>query len=234
MAGWRVFGENQSVAAADAMPDDIGSAASEALHKRRAKKARIYIGLGLSSLLLGILWPVTQIILHNPWLVLIGAGITLCLLGGVALVLEQGVAEWLPGGLQRALSMSLLEHMMAVRATLNKARNPSDSPEASADGGVFFLAQLSRLAAVCWMDLDDELVREFVTELDPAFRASATAPIVSNLPHPLMQQVLLGRAGLARMQDELRARTRASTVTSPSSPGSMALRWASRMDCAPC
>eukprot|EP00966_Prymnesium_polylepis_P034806 809155-Prymnesium_polylepis.1 len=122
---------------------------------------------------------------------------------------------------------------MAMRQVMARVRNPARAAavEVTAeqpDSTTVWLAQCCRLAAICWMDLDDELVREFVAELEPAFRLSASAPLISVAPHSA-RRLLLGRnaSAAALSQPANSSGTNDVTVTEDRT-GLAALRWRRR------
>ena len=73
---------------------------------------------------------------------------------------------------------------------------------AGASGGVAsavsWLSQLGRLIALCWMELDDDLIKSLVSEMEEDFREAACGPMVGALPDRA-RHLLVGRAGVAEL-----------------------------------
>ena len=184
---------------------------------RRISTAKKFMAMGVVFLMVGLLWPLVNLLCTYPWLLCIALGIVLCTAAAVAIVQECGLVQFLlPSSCRRAIcEMPVIDVMMSIRASVIRARKGQALAleDAPIDGGMLWLASMSRLAAVCMMDLDDELVHAFVADLDPAFRRSASAPIVASVP-VAAQQLLLGRTGMAQQAAKAR---RAETPPSPTS-----------------
>ena len=153
----------------------FGNVAARALQNGRATKiatssaqrtgiAKAAVGAGLVCITVGTAWPIVKLFIHHPWLILLMLGFTLLGGGSAVLLQEQGVCGLLPPAVKNALGMSLLEIIFTFRASLKQVRNPSAPAaptEADPDtgGGLLWVANLGRLAAICFMDdLDDELL----------------------------------------------------------------------------
>ena len=194
--------------------------------------AQTVLLLGVTLLVVGIAWAVAAFFYSHPWLVLIAMGFALCGIGSAMLITEIGLLPLLASPAQSAVQLSTVEAILGIKAAFTFQRDAPNGKTfvkktASTDGeAISWLANLSRLATIIWMEPDEELVREFVADLDPEFRACATAPIISTLPKSV-QWLLMGREGMEVVKASMQAQAQLSSPSRSAAAvaNGMSPRW---------
>ena len=185
--------------------------------------ARSLLVVGALLIVSSLAVPIFRFLYANPWLFTLLLGQLMMLAGGALLIEESGLLSLLPASAKQCASLSLLDAIIAMRASVATARGkappapppapPSPPPTTTEEDAstatppppppprVPYLPQLARLIAMCWLDLDEEdpeLLRELVSELDTDFRSYATGPLVAAVP-TYAQYLLVGRTGVAEL-----------------------------------
>ena len=171
--------------------------------------ARSLLVVGALLIVSSLAVPIFRFLYANPWLFTLLLGQLMMLAGGALLIEESGLLSLLPASAKQCASLSLLDAIIAMRASVATARGKAPpapppappSPPPPPPPRVPYLPQLARLIAMCWLDLDEEdpeLLRELVSELDTDFRSFATGPLVAAVP-TYAQYLLVGRTGVAEL-----------------------------------
>jgi len=177
---------------------------------KRFSSALLFVGMAMTAY--GVATPVVNFVLARTWAMLVLFGMCLSTLGVVLAVLEDGVAALLPRSLRHCLFESPFEIGMHTRLALRNLKIPTGAMREGENG----FSQFARVAFLCCMDLEDDLVEDVVASLEDDFRDATFQPCARSL-HPVVRRLVLGREGVHKLQ-QMQAVRMSRPPTTPGSP----------------
>jgi len=171
--------------------------------------SRVLMVLGVLIAIASLIVPVVQFFMAHKWLISLAIGLCLLGMGASLAISEAGLVGLFISTFP--MDLSLLDAAIYMRELNRTARDPqraaklgrpadaSASPVATPRlfHAIAWLHQLSHLAALCLVHESDDALRDLIADSDADFFEFSCAPLVAALP-PAMQQLAVGRAGVAR------------------------------------